>query len=91
MIYSRLTPGLLPMVCLKNRLQRGGRKDGISQEDVAHDGQIIQAAGSQQIGHTDKDEQSGKDEDKKKRAKSKLTTTQQMKAEFMDWNRVRKI
>lgn len=28
---------------------------------------------------------------KKKRAKSKLTTTQQMKAEFMDWNRVRKI
>ena len=28
---------------------------------------------------------------KKKRAKSKLTMTQQMKAEFMDWNRVRKI
>lgn len=28
---------------------------------------------------------------KKKRAKSKLTTTQQMKAELMDWNRVRKI
>ena len=28
---------------------------------------------------------------KKKRAKSKLTPTQQMKAEFMDWNRVRKI
>ena len=28
---------------------------------------------------------------KKKRAKSKLTRTQQMKAEFMDWNRVRKI
>ncbi len=28
---------------------------------------------------------------KKKRAKSKLTTTQQMKAEFMDWNRVRRI
>lgn len=28
---------------------------------------------------------------KKERAKSKLTTTQQMKAEFMDWNRERKI
>ena len=28
---------------------------------------------------------------KKKRTKSKLTPTQQMKAEFMDWNRVRKI
>ena len=26
---------------------------------------------------------------KKKRAKSKLTPTQQMKAEFMDWNRER--
>jgi len=46
-------------------------KDGISQEDVAPDGQIIQAAGSQQIGHTDKDEQSGKDEDKKEEGKVK--------------------
>ena len=46
-------------------------KDGISQEDVAPDGQIIQAAGSQQIGHTDKDEQSGKDEDKKEEDKVK--------------------
>ena len=46
-------------------------KDGISQEDVASDGQIIQAAGSQQIGHTDKDEQSGKDEDKKEEGKVK--------------------
>lgn len=47
-------------------------------------GKLFKLFGSQQIGHTDKDEQSGKDEDKKKRAKSKLTTTQQMKAEFMD-------
>lgn len=46
-------------------------KDGISQEDVAPDGQIIQVAGSQQIGHTDKDEQSGKDEDKKEEGKVK--------------------
>ena len=46
-------------------------KDGISQEDVAPDGQIIQAAGSQQIGYTDKDEQSGKDEDKKEEGKVK--------------------
>ena len=46
-------------------------KDGISQEDVAPDGQIIQADGSQQIGHTDKDEQSGKDEDKKEEGKVK--------------------
>ena len=46
-------------------------KDEISQEDVAPDGQIIQAAGSQQIGYTDKDEQSGKDEDKKEEGKVK--------------------
>ena len=38
---------------------------------MAPDGQIIQAAGSQQIGHTDKDEQSGKDEDKKEEGKVK--------------------
>lgn len=46
-------------------------KDGISQEDVAPDGQDIQVAGSQQVGHTDKDEQSGKDEDKKEEAEVK--------------------
>lgn len=46
-------------------------KDGISQEDVAPDGQDIQAAGSQQVGHTDKDEQSGKDEDKKEEVEVK--------------------
>ena len=46
-------------------------KDGISQDDVAPDGQDIQATGPQQDGHTDKDEQGGKDEDKKEEVEVK--------------------
>lgn len=72
MICSRLTPGLFADGLFeKIDYNEEDEKDGISQEDVASDGQIIQAAGSQQIGHTDKDEQSGKDEDKKEEGKVK--------------------